>query len=199
MPLTARQQQDLVRRSGLRPESQQLLHEQMAVAESDLRQMSANPMFLNLVCEHVRGYGAFPPNSHTRFEIYLARRFSRDAQRIRHRYGRDARFRTPVAEESAFCMAVTASLGLSPPRKELYAALADARQLSPSVIGTALDAQEYIKIGRAAEEVATLSGQLFTFAHRRFQEYFSTCIVLREPERVSVQTLLEDGRWRKQQ
>ena len=196
MPLTARQQQDLVRRSGLRPESQRLLYQQMAVAEPDLRSMSANPMFLNLVCEHVRASNTFPSNSHSVFETYLARCFSRDAGRIERRYGVGIDLVRRVAEESAFCMAVTPGLGLSPPRKDLCAALARTNRLPLSRLGTALDALEYVKIGRAAEELGMQDGQLFTFAHRRFQEYFATCIVLRDPERVSVSMLLEDGRWR---
>src|SRR5205823_2039455 len=36
----------------------------------------------------------------------------------------------------------------------------------------------------------------FTFAHRRFQEYFATCVVLRDPSRVTAKQLLSDGRWR---
>ena len=196
MPLTARQRTDLVRRSGLDPEGQRLFNQQMAVAEPDLRQMSANPMFLSLVCEHVQAFKAFPPNSYTVFETYLARRFSRDAARIQRRYGANVDFVRRIAEESAFCMAITPSLGLSPSRRDLYTSLVTTNLPLLTRLDTALDALEYIKIGRSVEELAASDGQLFTFAHRRFQEYFATCVVLREPERVPVGTLLEDGRWR---
>jgi hypothetical protein len=36
----------------------------------------------------------------------------------------------------------------------------------------------------------------FTFAHRRFQEYFATAVVLREPDRIDARLLLTDARWR---
>jgi hypothetical protein len=44
--------------------------------------------------------------------------------------------------------------------------------------------------------MGTAEKHQFTFGHRRFQEYFATCVVLREPDRLSPSDLLGDARWR---
>jgi len=55
----------------------------------------------------------------------------------------------------------------------------------------AFDALEFIKLARPESSDAT-----FTFAHRRFQEYFATSVVLEEPDAVPPERLLTDARWR---
>jgi hypothetical protein len=58
------------------------------------------------------------------------------------------------------------------------------------------DALEYVKIARSELPVIAGNPKLFTFAHRRFQEYFATCTVLKQPESITPRQLLSDGRWR---
>jgi hypothetical protein len=64
-----------------------------------------------------------------------------------------------------------------------------------SEVRLAIDALVFIKLARSEEDTSQ-SSPSFTFAHRRFQEYFATCLVLRESARVAPSALLQDGRWR---
>ena len=59
-----------------------------------------------------------------------------------------------------------------------------------------LNALEYLKLARSEAEIVAGDSQVFTFAHRRFQEYFATCVVLSDLNRISPRQLLTDGRWR---
>lgn len=194
--LTTEQQADLIKKSGLKPTAQDAVHAGLAVADPELRLLARNPMFLGLVCEYVRSDGTFPPSSHAAYDSFLEKRLTRDEDRLRKRYGVGRNEVRLVAEEIAFCMTAMEGLGLSPARAELRKALAADGRISLRLLDKVLDALEYTKLGRAADDPTGTGTQHFTFAHRRFQEYFATRVVLRAPDRVPVRELLTNGRWR---
>ncbi|HEY1534721.1 MAG TPA: NACHT domain-containing protein [Polyangiaceae bacterium] len=194
--LTVEQQADLIRKSGLRPAAQAAVHAGLADTDPELRQLARNPMFLGLVCEYVRSRGTFPPSSHAAYDSFLDQRLTRDGDRLRKRYSVGPDEVRLVAQETAFCMTATEGLGLSPARADLRVALASDGRISLRLFDKVLDALEYTKLGRAADDPAGGGIPHFTFAHRRFQEYFATRVVLRAPDRVSVHELLTNGRWR---
>jgi hypothetical protein len=196
MSLSGRRQADLIRRSGLHPDDARIVQGGLATADAEIRQAASNPMFLGLICEYARTNNRFPDNSHSVYESYLTQRFARDAERVQRRYKVGARLVRALAEEIAFSMASIPGLGLSPTRQALRSALINIDPISITRLDAVLDALEYTKLGRTAEDTDGAGGPAFTFAHRRFQEYFATCVVLRNPERVSVSQLLIDGRWR---
>lgn len=194
--LSSRRQADLIRRSGLRPNQVRTVEDGLATADPEIRQASTSPMFLGLICDYTRSTGNFPESSHSVYESYLSQRFLRDADRLQQRYKVSAQLVRSLAEEIAFAMAAIPGLGLSPTRQALHSALIGTDQISLARLDAVLDALEYTKLGRAAEEADGSGQPSFTFAHRRFQEYFATRVVIRDPERVSVTELLTDGRWR---
>ena len=194
--LSMRQQRDLVQRSGLKPSGQGIVYSGLAEADTELRQMARNPMFLSLVCEYVRRVSQFPPNCNAAYESYINQRLARDEARIRGRFGVGAALVRTVAEWAAYSMAAVTGLGLTPARRELRAELAASGNFSDAEVDRVLDALEYTKLGRSPDDPADGTERCFTFAHRRFQEYFATQVVLREPERISVNELLTNGRWR---
>lgn len=92
-------------------------------------------------------------------------------------------------------MAEFPELGLISTRRELLQRLgADPTQAAE--LKVAMDALEYVKLARAEADSGGDDEQTFTFAHRRFQEYFATSVVLRGPHEVSSRRLLTDDRWR---
>lgn len=194
--LSGRRQANLIRRSGLRPDEVNIVEGGLATADPEVRQAATNPMFLGLICEYARTACRFPETSHSVYESYLTERFARDAERMQRRYKVSAKLVRALTEEIAFSMAALPGLGLSPTREALHSALINTDQISITRLDAVLDALEYIKLGRAAEDPDGSGRPSFTFAHRRFQEYFATCVVIREPERVPVAELLADGRWR---
>lgn len=198
--LTERQKRELIRKADLDEDAEAEVFAALASADPMVTQLSGNPMLLGLLCEHVRTVGSFPTSSHTVFETYVHSRLERDQDRVRRRYSVEPGELREVAEEIAFWLTAESGLGLSPSRAEIARLVvgmeAGGRPIDATRLGRCLDALEYIKLAQAPEGSGSDDQRPFTFAHRRFQEYFATCVVIREPHRVSVNWLLLDGRWR---
>jgi hypothetical protein len=190
MPLSDKRMTSLVRKADLPVAVEEQLLGELPGAEAGVLQMSRNPLFLGLLCEHMREGNDFPTNVHAVLESFIGHRLARDADRMRGHFDVSSEDVRVVAEELAFLIA-DHSLGLEVPKPEAVSLLADRLRWPESYLGRALDALVYTKIARTGEDVESV-----TFSHRRLQEYFATCVVLREPERVPVRTLLTGGRWR---
>ncbi|MDG4795466.1 NACHT domain-containing protein [Micromonospora sp. WMMD1082] len=198
--LTERQKRELIRKADLAAAAEAQVHGALASADPMVTRLSGNPMLLGLLCEHVRTTGSFPTASHTIFETFVQNRLERDQERLLRRYAVDPNELRLVAEEIAFHLTAESGIGLSPSRAEV-ARLLDGRHIAGQLINPVrldrlLDALEYVKLAQAPEGSRSDYRRPFTFAHRRFQEYFATCVVIREPDRIPIETLLLDGRWR---
>ncbi|MEO3769990.1 NACHT domain-containing protein [Micromonospora sp. B9E7] len=198
--LTDRQKRELIRKADLAPDAEGQVYAALAGADPMVTRLSGNPMLLGLLCEHVRTTGAFPNSSHAIFETFVRSRLERDRERIGQRFSVDPDELRQVAEEIAFRLTAEFGVGLSPSRAQvarlLDGILIDGRPIDPARLHRLLDALEYVKLAQAPEGGSPGDEVPFTFAHRRFQEYFATCVVIREPNRVPVEALLLDGRWR---
>jgi hypothetical protein len=193
LPLSEERRLRLIRQALLPGEVEQQVKAQLEAAGPEARGMFSNPMLLGLLCEHMKGGNPFPENVHTVLASYLDHRLTRDRERVQRRYGVAPAEVRAAAEAAAFCMAADADLGLSPTRRQLREALRHQHLEAPNNFDDLLDALVFIKLARSED----LNGSReFTFAHRRFQEYFATCVVLCEPDRVSPYALLTDARWR---
>ena len=93
-------------------------------------------------------------------------------------------------------MAAVDGLGLSPSRRRLQAAMTEQGRLTPSRLDAVLNALIDMRLGRWEPNPNDSADPTFTFNHRRIQEYFAACVLLRVPDRVAPTTLLTDGRWR---
>jgi hypothetical protein len=196
LPLSEERRSELVRKAGLKVETEKELLGRLHSAEQEMRAMAGNPMFLSLLCAHMRGGNPFPENAHSVFENYISSRLDRDAGRLKRQFDLGVREVRATAELVAFCMAADKDLGLSPSRDKIREAALQLHISLPKSLDKELNALEYIKLARS--ETANVIGESrqFTFAHRRFQEYFATSVVLRAPERVTPSQLLLDARWR---
>jgi hypothetical protein len=195
LELSDRRRDELVERSGVGARARLLIETELPNAPSAIRNLSDNPMFLALLCEFVDHARRFPATTHEVFESYVDRCLNADEpDRVLGLTNREVR---QVAQEIAFCMAADPGLGLSTELEPLTDSMlrhgfdpADAR-LRPAV-----EVLRRIRLARTDRVSTRLSGPPFSFAHRRFQEYFATCLVLAEPDRVPPATLLRNGRWR---
>jgi len=184
----------LIRRAALETKPEADLLSGIEIASEEIRAMATNPMFLGLLVEHIRNGREFPDNAHMVFEDYLQNRLDRDADKIARRFQLTVVQIRETAESAAFCMAADPGLGgLSPQWNALVESIAKA---GLTYHDRALAALEYIKLARSESASTDLESRSFTFAHRRFQEYFATCVVLKHPLRVTPEKLLTDGRWR---
>ncbi len=152
--------------------------------------LSENPLFLSLVSEHVLVSRAFPENAHEVFETFVERRLARDAERLTRRFGLAAADVRGAAEAIAFAMADDPELGLEPTVDALARSVAAREPALGSRLGgfvRALDETRLVGMG---------TGGTVRFAHRRFQEYFATCVLMHDPGLVPAERLVGDGRWR---
>ncbi|MGK7883248.1 MAG: NACHT domain-containing NTPase [Crocosphaera sp.] len=186
---------ELIRKADLDPPIEKELIKQWRNASHDIRKMTKNPMFLSILCENMGDGIPFPKNTHSVFEIYLNKRLTRDQERLKKRFNLEPTEIKAIAEQVAFCMTLDQNLGLSPTRNAIRQGMRNAEFRVPGHFDKLLDALEYLKLTRSEEE-SIEEDKKFTFSHRRFQEYFATCVVLRDLERISPQKLLKDGRWR---
>ena len=195
MPLRPRQQRALVRNSGIHPRSQDAVLAAVLADEADWSRLAANPMFLGMLCAFVADTGGLPDSAHAVFERYFAARLDADATRITTRFAVSVDQVRHTGELAAYVMAATGRLGLEPERTALIEAILTEEPGDQSLIERALDALEFTKLARVWQPDGS-SERTFSFTHRRFQEYFATCHVLRTPDAVDPATLLFDGQWR---
>jgi NACHT domain len=192
--LSRKHQLTLIRRADLEPDVDRAMREGLTSASQDIATFAANPMFLGLLCEHMRTAHSFPTSSHAVFEQYLTHRLHRDVDRIRSRFGVEVDFVRSGAEEIAFTMTATTRMGLEPPRSAIRPAVAAFDRLGPSAVDKLFDVLEYTKLGRGG---TNSRGEVtFSFIHRRFQEYFATCMAIRDHTRVGTAELLTEDLWR---
>ena len=196
LPLSQNGRIELVKRADLKSSVEVQLLGQLETTGHEIKSMSGNPMFLGLLCEHMRSGHSFPENAHGVFETYITSRLTRDEERLYKRFKLKPKELRSTAEAVAFCMAADPGLGLSPARQDITMSAQNLQITLDKRFDRILDAITYLKLARADTSTTSETSDQFTFAHRRFQEYFSTAVVLREPERVTPNQLLLDARWR---
>jgi len=187
--LSPERKADLIGKADLDPDVEQALLANLPSAETSVQQMADNPLFLGLLCEHVREGNEFPTNAHAVLETYVGHRLDRDADLVRGYYQTTPQDVRDVAEELAFTM--VESLGLTVLKSTAVTLVARHLQRTPEEVDRAIEALKYTKLASTGDDDSTI-----TFSHRRLQEYFATCVVMRDSERVPVTALLTDGRWR---
>jgi hypothetical protein len=195
LPLDSRRW-ELIRKAELDPPIEKELSGRLRVATQEIEEMTKNPMFLGILCENMRAGNDFPNNTHAVFESYLEARLARDATRLQKRFQLQPTDVRMAAERIAFCMSIDTELGLSPSRDKIQEAMERHHLVSSGDVGRYMNALEYLKLARSEQQAVPGSPEHFTFSHRRFQEYFATCIVLSDLTRISPRLLLTDGRWR---
>ncbi len=191
-PLSPTRRMDFIRNFNLSDSQTAAVVDHLATAPVEIQMWADNPLALAMLCAVVEVGDQPPDNLYGLFERYLALRFSRDAGRLRELYhGSIAQLRRS-AEDIGFVMSAEPGLGLAPSSKALRAAL-ERHGLPANDLERTLKAIEGLDLVIREEH----DGQLFTgFRHRRLQEYFATCVLLREPDRISPDKLLFDAQWR---
>lgn len=195
VPLSEKRKQALMQNAGL-DRAQVKIVTDLPGANSDVAGLSSNPLFLGLLCDYVQTQNALPEGWHDVFEAYVSRRLASDADRIDALFGIGVDELRRLSEEIAFTMTSTVDLGLTPSRSSLTNAYRRVGFKAPQRVSVALDALEWSKLARSEAHGIAPGDPPFSFAHRRFQEYFATNIVLREPTRVSARDLLTSASWR---
>jgi hypothetical protein len=195
VPLSERRKLDLLAKADLRDLEPELVVSLQSLTP-ELAALSGNPLFLGLLVEYAKDKGGLPEGWHDVFESFVDRRLQTDRERVRKLFDVSAETLRERSEEIAFTMTHSGGFGLSPAKGALAQAYQEAGFTGRSELDKVFKALAWIKLGRIDDEVPRPEDETFTFAHRRFQEYFATCVVLREPDRVDPRSLLTDARWR---
>lgn len=169
-------------------------------ASSSISSLAANPLFLSLLCERSSLGLALPSNILDVFEGYMQSRMADRSADLERRFQTTPAELRLFAEHIAFAMTADASVGFSAKRGAILESL---KFPSATLIPRhdLFDALEDIGIAsrratlRSAPSI-TQEDLPFSFAHRRFQEFFATCILRNHPKIVSFDELLLDGKWR---
>ncbi len=157
----------------------------------DFLQMGKNPMFLSILCSFVNTSNKIPKTTYEVYEAYVNYRFIRDQERLLKKFSVEPNMLIKATETIAFFMTLESSMGLSPARDKLITVLKKIKL--PYEIDKILTSLEYLKIGKS-DELGFDS--MFSFSHRRFQEYFATSYILQNPRVLEAKVLLSDARWR---
>lgn len=198
LPLSEERKVALIRRMLLPVNVEARLRGDLSTARPEIQEMTKNPMFLGLLCQHVANGNTFPENTPEVFETYIQSRLTQDADRIRRRFGLDPLQIRLVAEHIAFVMTADTTIGLSPTRRQIQKALEKSNLDTPTQLNDILDALIFIKLGRAEVDISAsgVEHTSFTFSHRRIQEYFATNTVIKNPGVIDWADLFSDARWR---
>ncbi|MCY0987928.1 NACHT domain-containing protein [Nannocystis sp. ILAH1] len=188
-PLTEDRRRVFLANCGLDTEQVRRLSEDLVTAPPG---WAHNPLTLSMLCELSKAGEPFPPNVYTLFDKYLNLRFNRDAGRVREIYGGGVDELRRSAEEIAFVMWAEPSLGQVPSNRAVSAALLKFDR--PAVnVDRVLETIQQLELALSEDQA---DGAHTHFRHRRLQEYFATRVIVREPELLSPDLLLFDGRWR---
>jgi len=196
VPLSGNRQKELIRRMELRPRLEREFIGQLGTATDEVRTMADNPLFLNLLCEHAKEGLPFPSNSYTVFDSFVKKRLDTAKADLLQRFKLCPEQVRAGAEKIAFCMTSNKTLGLSSTPSQLQQATINLGMDLGDTFDPTLKALEYIKLARLDQALDNTHSTVFTFSHRRFQEYFATRVTLREAGKVSPKQLLTDARWR---
>src|SRR4051794_26548037 len=194
VPLSEKRRRRLVRRASTR-RTQRLIMSRLPSADEGVVSQSSNPLFLSLLCAYVRESETSPDTSHVVYERYVSTGFDREESRLAEKFGVAPVQLRDRSEEFGFCMAAFHGLGLEPQRQDLLQAMDDLGFPTGNEAENALDALIWIKLG-VTPDPSSGHSPTFKFVHRRFAEYFATCLVDRDPKRIPPTTLLTDGSWR---
>ena len=197
LPLTLDRKRELIRRTGLRLDIQKVITNGISQPTTDFRYLTGNPMFLNLLCEYMNKIEIpeFPRHTHKIFNDYVWKRLKHDEERLQQRFSKTPEDIRSAAEKLAFCMTADTGIGLNPTLEQLEQSTKRLDLDLGAEFANYVNAIEYLKLARLEQSIQD-GNTFFTFAHRRFQEYFATAVVLREPDRVDAHVLLTDARWR---
>ena len=195
LPLSEVRYRKLIHKHELNPAMERELLQRIVSSDNPLNNFIDNPLFLSLLCDHMKANKTFPENAHSVFESYIETRLKRDESKLYHRFALKPDQLRTTAEQIAFAITADNIMGLNPTVDRLRSALIDQHFTLEYDLEIYLDALEFIQLAQRQPEGPDKIHH-FTFVHRRFQEYFATCLVLREPERISPENLLFDSKWR---
>jgi len=185
-------QQKLVENSFLSDAEIKIVLQHLA---ADSSKLGNNPLFLTLLCRHVKELGVPPKNDHELLLQHVKRLSSREPEYINRRYRLTPEQLWKGAEQLAIAFAQDSSLSLAPRLEEIHATL-DGTIVSIDELENLILALVDVKIGRNDVANARQGDRRFAFAHRRYQETIFADFLAQNPDHLTPNSLLTQPQWR---
>ena len=192
LPLSPRRQELLLKNSMLNPAGRKMTMQHIGRVQSPLHR---NPMFLALLCRHVKKTGAVPSVDHALLVAHISSLASRDEDYLSRKYNLTPKLLLGHAQEVAVLMAENPDLGLAPKYDDLREKLmrkGHPHTYADAIIAALVD----MKIGRTDVQEARPGDRRFTFSHRRYQETLYVELLGRRRGHIPARTLLLDSSMR---
>lgn len=192
LPLSEKKQAELIENSFLNDEQRACVEHHVNLKGSTLYQ---NPLFLTLLCRHVKTYLVPPLNDHDLILRHLEYLVGRDVDYLAQKYELKPDKLLDAATALAVTFAESDKLSLSPTQSEIGTALSgklgDHTQLQ-RILAALID----VKLFRCDVPSARQGDRRLAFAHRRYQESLFVKHLIRNPAHISDSDKLLDARWR---
>lgn len=174
-----------------------LLWHELLRSRDDLLSIAGNPFYLGLLARYAEERHGLPDRQFDLFEHFIQRRLQADSDRLLS-FGLTPADALDKASQLAYVMTQTPTVGLDAQIPELISVFcreAETLALGPSSVKQLLDALTYSKLARQAPGTSTAPAE-FSFAHRRFHEYFCARFLRDRPSIMSISSQIGDNRWR---
>lgn len=192
LPLDNERQLRLIQKSSLSSELRSIAYSQLAAPHSAIYK---NPMFLTLLCKHIKDNKREPEHSYDLLTKHLDKLSRRDMENVKKSYKLEPEDLMYGATVIAKIFAQSAEMSLAPTFSELSIKLAG-EGYEEEQVNNLLNALVYVKIGRNDVPEAQQGDRRFAFAHRRYQECLFVKYLLKNPSLITPRELLLNSRWR---
>lgn len=192
LPLSLHRQDLLLKNSMLNSAQRSVALQHIAESNSPLH---SNPMFLALMCRHIRKTGSAPSVDHELLVSHIRTLATRDDSYLTRKYNLNPDIILNFAKDISILMAEDSSLGLAPKYDDLRIKLIE-RGHQAGTVDLAIGALVDVKIGRTDVQEARPGDRRFTFSHRRYQETLYVDFLGKHPEHIPVNALLQSSNMR---
>jgi len=194
LPLNISRQEELVSRTFLSNSEKETAVRAMTLSFSATYK---NPLFLTLLCKYVKNNKVSPKNEHNLLMDHVKALSKRDSDYVQKKWNMTDQNLMDGAAEIAFAFATSPNLGLYPTVEEIYLEMKSLKQLSSQRdFHKTMEALTYVKIGRTDISGQDISVRRFAFSHRRYQECLYAHYLSSNIDKVNLNELLVDPRWR---
>jgi hypothetical protein len=173
------------------------LWQELVQSREDMMHIAQNPFYLGLLTRYAKENQKLPDRHYDLFEHFVQTRARTDEERLRH-LGLTPPELVERASILAFAMTKTPHVGLEvnvDHVREVTNGLNETSGWDPNMVEPLLNALAYSKLGRISQEEPGNPGD-FSFAHRRFHEYFCARYLKQNPNIAPFESLAADDRWR---
>lgn len=179
------------------PQLSRQVADELLYLREDLRYLARNPFYLSLLARYAKKEGKVPDRQFELFEHFVNSRLKEDIPRLAG-MGYTPQELVWQSSRLAYAMFSSPKIGLEGTIEDIHLLLAREQgqeEWKLSDTSQLVEALGYAKIGRV-EEVGTSLPRRFSFAHRRFHEYFAARYLQQQIQQTPLTEFAADNRWR---